>query len=280
MMLYLFVTFLTLYAFLFTVKNPLQFHVKYFTYVIITMAFAAITIPASLIRPNNLKNVIWISSSLRFIYRKIFGIDVDIENKSFLTSDKPFIIIANHQSSIDFMLMMHCWPPTGNCTPLAKKEIIYAGPFGLACWLSGVVFIDRLNSSKARDTIEKLAERINRENISIWVFPEGTRNSTKELLPFKKGAFHLAIQAQVPLLPIVISSYSSFYDKRNKKFNTGNVKVKVLEPIQTTGLSTEDATRLSAEAHDLMQREFDKLNNDVLSKPIDSNNNRSTLKTE
>jgi len=82
------------------------------------------------------------------------------------------------------------------------------------------------------------------------------------------------------LLPIVISSYSSFYDKRNKKFNTGNVKVKVLEPIQTTGLSTEDATRLSAEAHDLMQREFDKLNNDVLSKPIDSNNNRSTLKTE
>ena len=63
--------------------------------------------------------------------------------------------------------MMHCWPPTGNCTPLAKKEIIYAGPFGLACWLSGVVFIDRLNSSKARDTIEKLAERINRENVKL-----------------------------------------------------------------------------------------------------------------
>ena len=61
--------------------------------------------------------------------------------------------------------MMKCWP-IGNCTPLAKKELIYAGPFGIACWLNGVTYIDRLNPEKAKNTIEDLAKRINKENVS------------------------------------------------------------------------------------------------------------------
>lgn len=63
--------------------------------------------------------------------------------------------------------MMKCWP-NGNCTPLAKKELIYAGPFGIACWLNGVTFIDRLNHEKAKETIEELATRINKENVDFF----------------------------------------------------------------------------------------------------------------
>ena len=92
--------------------------------------------------------------------------------------------------------MMNIWPG-GRCTPLAKQELLYSGPFGIATWLCGITFIDRLNHEKAKGTIDKLAERINRENLRVWVFPEGTRSPKAELLPFKKGAFHLAIQAQV-----------------------------------------------------------------------------------
>ncbi len=71
--------------------------------------------------------------------------------------------------------MMKVWPG-GNCTPLAKKELIYSGPFGIAIWLCGITFIDRLNAEKARGTIENLANRINKENVnkkkfsSFWFF--------------------------------------------------------------------------------------------------------------
>jgi hypothetical protein len=57
--------------------------------------------------------------------------------------------------------------PGGMCTPLAKKEILATGPFGIACWLSGITFIDRLNPEKSRDTMHKLAERINKDSVSI-----------------------------------------------------------------------------------------------------------------
>lgn len=60
--------------------------------------------------------------------------------------------------------MMKIWPG-GNCTPLAKKELLYSGPFGLAIWLCGITFIDRLNPQKARGTIENLAKSINDDNV-------------------------------------------------------------------------------------------------------------------
>lgn len=62
--------------------------------------------------------------------------------------------------------MMNIWPG-GNCTPLAKKELFYTGPFGFTIWLCGITFIDRLNPDKARGTIEQLAEKINKENVSF-----------------------------------------------------------------------------------------------------------------
>ncbi len=65
--------------------------------------------------------------------------------------------------------MMGIWPGN-NCTPLAKKELFYSGPFGLAIWLCGITFIDRLNAEKARGTITDLAEKINRDNVYPYLF--------------------------------------------------------------------------------------------------------------
>ena len=69
--------------------------------------------------------------------------------------------------------MMNTWPD-GNCTPLAKKELIYAGPFGIACWLNGVTFIDRLNHEKAKHTIEDLARKMNKEDVCFLVIKKKT----------------------------------------------------------------------------------------------------------
>lgn len=78
-------------------------------------------------------------------------------------------------------------------------------------------------------------------------------------MPFKKGAFHLAIQAQVPIIPIVFSSYSNFYLRKEKEFNSGSITLKVLPKIETKGLTADDVTTLSEQSFDIMQSAFLKI---------------------
>jgi len=190
-------------------------------------------------------------------------VDVVLENGKYLQVNQPYVLIANHQSALDFLTMMKIWPG-GNCTPLAKKELFWAGPFGLAIWLCGITFIDRLNHEKAKGTIIKLSERINRENLRTFVFPEGTRNFKTQMLPFKKGAFHLAVEAQVPIICVVVSSYLNFFSNQERKFlNGGLVKVRVLPPFQTKGMTADSVGQLTKHLQEKMQHEFDLLNSEI-----------------
>lgn len=75
----------------------------------------------------------------------------------------------NHQSSLDVLTLMKLWPRE-NSTILAKKQLLYAGPFGLITWLGGMTFIDRFNSDKARSTINQLADKVNHENVFICIY--------------------------------------------------------------------------------------------------------------
>jgi len=83
------------------------------------------------------------------------------------------------------------------------------------------------------------------------------------MLPFKKGAFHLAVQGQVPIYPIVFSSYNNFYNKKEKRFDEGPVLVEILPPIPTTGLTKDDVTDLTEKTRNLMLESFDRLNKEV-----------------
>jgi lysophosphatidate acyltransferase len=94
--------------------------------------------------------------------------------------------------------------------------------------LSKTVFIDRGNRETARAAFDGAAKHMVSERQSVFIFPEGTRSySTQaELLPFKKGAFHLAIQAQVPIIPIVAANYSNVLNVKARIFNAGKIPVK------------------------------------------------------
>lgn len=94
--------------------------------------------------------------------------------------------------------------------------------------LSKSVFIDRGNSKTARAAFDGAANFMKNEKQSVYIFPEGTRSYADgpELLPFKKGAFHLAVQAQVPIVPIVVANYSNVLSLKKKIFNSGVVPVK------------------------------------------------------
>lgn len=94
--------------------------------------------------------------------------------------------------------------------------------------LSKTVFIDRGNRQTARIAFDRAAQQMRTDRQSVFIFAEGTRShSTRaELLPFKKGAFHLAVKAQVPIVPIVVANYSNVLHLATRTFNQGSIPVK------------------------------------------------------
>jgi len=116
----------------------------------------------------------------------------------------------------------------------------------------GTRFIDRRNPDKAKESMNIALDYIKENNIKLWIFPEGTRNMSDEMLPFKKGAFHLAVEGQVPILPIVYSSYRGFLNFPLKMFNPGHVIVTCLPPISTSGMTKEEIPELMERTRKLM----------------------------
>lgn len=105
-------------------------------------------------------------------------------------------------------------------TLIVKKEILYLVPFGQLSWLAGVEFVNRKNSAQANKVLDDCEKLLVSKNIKIWVYPEGTRSYGKGMLQFKRGAFKIAINAQAPVVPIVISPYY-FMDYKQNSMTSG-----------------------------------------------------------
>ena len=120
--------------------------------------------------------------------------------------------------------------------------------------LSKTVFIERKSRTQAVAAFDLAAEQMHSNRQSVFIFPEGTRSyyDSPGLLSFKKGAFHLAIQAQVPVVPVVAANYSNVLSMKKKIFRAGSIPVKVLEPISTAGKTKEDVDELLKEVEGLM----------------------------
>ncbi|KAI8333338.1 hypothetical protein BC941DRAFT_434446 [Chlamydoabsidia padenii] len=154
----------------------------------------------------------------------------------------PAVYVCNHQSSLDIMVMGAVYPK--NASIVAKKEIKYYPFLGWFMTLSNAIFLDRKNRTNALKEARQAAENINKKKISVWLFPEGTRGHSSEvdLLPFKKGAFHMAVQARVPVIPVVIANYNNIYSTKSKRFVPGNINIKVLPPVLTNDISEDSAS--------------------------------------
>jgi 1-acyl-sn-glycerol-3-phosphate acyltransferase len=156
------------------------------------------------------------------------------------------------------LIQANCYPPRTVC--IGKKEIIWIPFFGLLFYVSGNIFLDRKNHKKAMESMDEAAKFINEKQTSVYMFPEGTRNkSSPHLLPFKRGAFRLAVSAQVPIIPVVSCPVKNFIDAKNRKVYKGTAIVEVLEPIWTQGLKEGDIDSLIQETYRRMQATFEKL---------------------
>ncbi|CAH1970936.1 unnamed protein product [Acanthoscelides obtectus] len=215
-------------------------------------------------RPKNVQNLLIASYFCKRI-SKIIGLNWILQGKEQLEKDQACIIVSNHQSSIDILGMFDIWRIMGKCTVISKREVLfYSGPFGLAAWLCGLIFIPRMQSDKAKSIMNNAVENIKRDKIKLWVFPEGTRRNEGKIHPFKKGAFHMAISNQLPILPLVYSRYY-FLDKEVKRFDHGQVIIHVLPQVETKGLTINDIDTLMEKVNRDMSEKFAEISKEVTS---------------
>lgn len=193
--------------------------------------------------------------------KRLFGISNDIRGAERMIKDRPCIIISNHQSALDLFGLGELFPP--NSSYLAKKQLLYAGPVGLCLYLSGAVFINRSSTSNAKKMLQSTAEEIQRRKLKVWIFPEGTRTVGNGIMPFKKGAFNLAVTAQIPIVPVVFKSYDDFYNPKKYIFG-GKYVAEVLPFIETKGLCNEDVPKLCDDVRDIMINAFERLSTEKL----------------
>ncbi|KAK0723105.1 hypothetical protein B0T26DRAFT_750416 [Lasiosphaeria miniovina] len=184
------------------------------------------------------------------------NITFDVDDPKQHMKSRPAVFLANHQTELDVLMLGSTFPKY--CSMTGKASLRRTPFLGWFMSLSGAIFLDRANSQSARSTMNAAANEIRSNRQSVYIFPEGTRSYSKDpvLLPFKKGGFHLAVQAQVPIIPIVVANYSHILWIRGLLFKSGRIPVKVLDPISTTGLTAADVDELTRTTRELMLKEL------------------------
>lgn len=190
---------------------------------------------------------------------KVAGINIEYHGLENIEASQPCIYTLNHQSNFDMAIFGEVYP--SDTVIIGKKELIWIPFFGLFYKSAGNIMIDRKKTSEAKSALTQVVEQIKSRNVSVWVFPEGTRNSSStNLLPFKKGPFHMAIGAQVPVVPLIASSLNDVLNWDEKKIPGGKVVVKILPPIETKGLTDADVNQLTEKVRNQMQEAFEEVN--------------------
>lgn len=149
-----------------------------------------------------------------------------VDPNGYLSTTRPAVFISNHQTELDVLMLGSIFPQY--CSVTAKSSLKKTPFLGWFMTLSGSVFIDRKNTKDAREAMKGAADQMSKRKQSVYMFPEGTRSYAKEpmLLPFKKGAFHLAVQAQVPIVPVVVANYSDVLFVKDFLFKSGKIPCK------------------------------------------------------
>lgn len=164
--------------------------------------------------------------------------------------DKPYIVIANHESTVDVFYLLGRFPI--NMRMVAKEELRKSPFIGAAMSRSGFIFVDNKIRGKSIDHLNEQFEKLKKENLSLMVFPEGSRFKDVRLSPFRLGAFVMAIEHGLPILPVIMKGVREMMPPGNKSFHHSNVEIDVLPEIDTSSYSYENRHELMEQCHRLM----------------------------
>lgn len=208
--------------------------------------------------------VAWLTGNHELVYPWAFfgarnwlrlsGAKVQVSGKQHIDPNQTYVFISNHRSYLDTAtLFAYAGPRIG---VLAKKELLKVPILGYGMGYVNVMAIDRSNRDRALQTTEAATSRIC-SGRSFGVFAEGTRARPGEFLPFKKGAFYMAAQAGVPIVPVAIKNTDHLMGKGTGEARSGTIEMVILPPVSTSGVSSdEDVRQLVQRVHAMIGKEL------------------------
>jgi 1-acyl-sn-glycerol-3-phosphate acyltransferase len=209
---------------------------------------------ATVAAPFSGEAIVWVARNwIRWIFATC-GVRVEVEGLEHVAAAKTAVYMSNHQSVLDIGAIVETLPVSWRF--VAKKELTYVPFFGWALGLSDQIVIDRGNRRRSIESLRRAAERV-RGGVNVIIFPEGTRSPDGTLQPFKSGGFHLALDAQVPVIPVTVSGSASLTPKQSLEVRSGTIKVVYGAPIPTAGLAGRDRERLKQRVAEAIRAGYD-----------------------
>jgi 1-acyl-sn-glycerol-3-phosphate acyltransferase len=156
---------------------------------------------------------------------------------------RPYVVVANHESYADIFLISHLpWEMKW----LSKAEIMRVPLMGWMMRMAGDIPVRRGDSRSRAEAMDGIRDRL-AKGVSVVVLPEGTRAPTDAMLPFRDGAFRIAVELGLPILPIAVAGTRHAMARGSFRFNRATAEARVLEPVETAHLTREDVPRLRDE---------------------------------
>ncbi len=168
----------------------------------------------------------------------VSGIKVEVRGLSNIDFNESYIYMPNHQSLYDIPVLLGRLPIQFRW--LAKAELFKIPVFGRAMKGAGYISIDRKNRNSAIGSLNKAANSMKSKGVSVVIFPEGTRSPDGKISSFKKGGFYLAVDAEVPIVPVIIKGTKEIVPKKSFLIKPGKVILEILEPVKTDGYNSRD----------------------------------------
>lgn len=182
------------------------------------------------------------------------GVRVEVDGLENVDPTRGCIYMSNHQSVFDVVAIVHTLPVPWKF--VAKRELLRIPFFGWALAAADQVIIDRSNRQVSVRSLRRAAERV-RRGANVIIFPEGTRSRDGVLHEFKSGGFHLAIQAQAPVVPVTVSGSWRITPTKSLRIESGRVRIRYGRPIATEGLAIDDRNRLKERVREAILAGYD-----------------------
>ncbi|MCU0620410.1 MAG: 1-acyl-sn-glycerol-3-phosphate acyltransferase [Gemmatimonadales bacterium] len=167
----------------------------------------------------------------------------------------PYVVVSNHESFVDILLISHLpfemkW--------LSKVELFRLPVLGWLMRLARDIPVQRGEARSAVEAMQRCRAKLGRK-LSVMIFPEGTRSSTDDMLPFKDGAFRLAVETGVPILPLAVKGSRTALKKKSWRIGRSDAEVRVLAPVSVEGLTRADVPQLRDRVQELIRLERDRM---------------------
>lgn len=167
---------------------------------------------------------------------RLSGMNVEVKGLELLHPNQTYVFISNHRSYLDTATLFHYLGRRIGI--IAKKELLKVPILGYGMGYVNVMAIDRSDRERAVQTMQAATKRI-QSGVSFGVFAEGTRALPGQMLPFKKGAFYMAIEAGVPIVPVAIKNTDILMGKGSGEAWSGRIEMVIMPPVETKGASTD-----------------------------------------